>query len=80
MIWILSPTCCLPFLVKESFFSLTSAVGKPFQLDMATVNKIQPSCARVKVQIHLAAKLPDYVELEVVDGRGYERKVQKVKI
>lgn len=29
--------------------SIASAVGRPLHLDLATINKTRPSCARVKV-------------------------------
>lgn len=32
---------------------------------MATINKARPSCARVKVQVDLLAKLPRIVRMEI---------------
>jgi len=49
MAWISFPDLKPTFFVKESIFSLATAVGKPIHLDMATINKRRPSCARVKV-------------------------------
>jgi len=43
------------YFVKESMFSPTSAVGKPLHLDIATINKTRPNCAKVKVQVDLLA-------------------------
>uniref|UniRef100_A0A0V0GP10 Putative ovule protein n=1 Tax=Solanum chacoense TaxID=4108 RepID=A0A0V0GP10_SOLCH len=43
MAWISFPE------LKESIFSLASTVGKPLHLDVATINKTRPSCAKVKV-------------------------------
>ncbi|KAG5605343.1 hypothetical protein H5410_026835 [Solanum commersonii] len=61
----------------ELLFSLASAVGKPIQLDMATINRTRLSYAKVKVQLDLTAKLSNYVELEVVNRRTQINKVQK---
>ncbi|KAG5571322.1 hypothetical protein H5410_061088 [Solanum commersonii] len=36
------------YFVKESIFSPNSAVGKPLHLDIVTINKTRPNCARVK--------------------------------
>lgn len=41
------------FFVKEIVFSLTVAVDKPLQVDLATKNQSRPSCARVKVEVDL---------------------------
>lgn len=69
MAWISFPKLRPTFFVKESIFSLASAVGKPLRLDVATINKIRPSCARVKVQVDLLADLPKVIELEVRNMR-----------
>lgn len=53
------------FLVKEALFTLAYAVGKPLHLDMATVNKTHLSCARVKVQLDLLAKRPQFIQMEI---------------
>ncbi|KAG5617651.1 hypothetical protein H5410_017475 [Solanum commersonii] len=68
------------FFVKESLFSLASAVGKPIHLDLATVNKTRPSCAKVKVQVDLLADLPKCVEMEIVNSTTTESRVEHVKI
>lgn len=39
------------FFGKESIFSLTAAVRKPLQVDLATRNQTRPSCTRVKVDL-----------------------------
>lgn len=41
------------FFVKESMFSLASAIGKPLSLDMVKINKTRPAYTRVKVQLDL---------------------------
>ncbi|KAH0677638.1 hypothetical protein KY285_025439 [Solanum tuberosum] len=53
-------------------------VGKPIQLDMAIINRTRLSYAKVKVQLDLTVKLPNYVELEVINRRTQINKVQKV--
>lgn len=65
MAWISSPDLLPTFFGKETLFSLASAVGKPLYLDMATINKTCPSCARVKI----LSKLPEHVEIEVVNKK-----------
>ncbi|KAG5610696.1 hypothetical protein H5410_021977 [Solanum commersonii] len=42
-----------------------SAVGKPIQLDQATINKTRPSCARVKVMVDLKGDFPKAVEMQI---------------
>ncbi|PHU18672.1 hypothetical protein BC332_14367 [Capsicum chinense] len=46
MAWISFPTLPPHYFVKEALFSLASSVGKPLQVDLATKNKMPPSCAR----------------------------------
>lgn len=59
---------------------IASAVGKPLHLDMATINKTRPSCARVKILDDLQAYLPKLVKMEIQDeGTGGIRE-EKVKI
>ncbi|XP_060202164.1 uncharacterized protein LOC132630616 [Lycium barbarum] len=68
------------YFVKESSFTLASAVGKPLLLDMATINKTRPNCARVKVQLDLLLDLPKFVMMEIKDDQTKEVNVMKVKI
>ncbi|KAH0711869.1 hypothetical protein KY289_007828 [Solanum tuberosum] len=68
------------FYVKEALFSLASVVGKPLYLDMATINKTRPSCARVKVQVNLMANLPKRVEIEVINPETKNTRIEKIKI
>lgn len=55
-------------------------MGKPLHLDMTTINKTRPSCARVEVQIDLLAELPQYVQMEIVNEAKNEVNITKVKI
>ncbi|KAF3654584.1 hypothetical protein FXO38_15069, partial [Capsicum annuum] len=80
MAWIYFPDLLPTFFVREYLFILASAVGKPIHLDTITINKTQPSCAKVYVQVNLAAKLPDSMELEVKNVKPNETRIQKVKI
>ncbi|KAM3283710.1 hypothetical protein P3S67_022508 [Capsicum chacoense] len=70
MAWISFPNLLPTYFVKECFFSLDSAVGKPLQLDLATINKTRPTCARVKVLIDLKGKLPKSVLMDIVNEVG----------
>lgn len=63
--WISFPNLLPTYFVKECLFSLASAVGKPMQLDLATINKIRPSCARVKVLVDLKGDFPKSVTMDI---------------
>lgn len=41
-------------------------MGKPLHLDMDTINKTRPSCARVKVLVDLIADHPKKVRMDIV--------------
>ncbi|KAK6784159.1 hypothetical protein RDI58_017613 [Solanum bulbocastanum] len=66
------------FFVKEVLFSLASVVGKPLKLDLAMINKTQPSCARVKVQVDLLAEKPEVVQMQFEDQNTIENRVVTV--
>ncbi|PHT29725.1 hypothetical protein CQW23_30701 [Capsicum baccatum] len=51
------------FFTKDAIFSIGLAVGKPLTVDMATKNHTRPSCARVKVEVDLVAKLPQRIRI-----------------
>ncbi|KAG5595917.1 hypothetical protein H5410_037149 [Solanum commersonii] len=51
--WISFPNLLPTYFAKNCLFSLASAVGRPVQLDLATINRTRPSCARVKVLVDL---------------------------
>jgi len=78
--WISFPNLLPTFFVKEVLFSLASVVGKPLQLDLATINKPRPSCARVKVQVDLLAEKPEFVQMQLEDENTFENRVVTVKI
>nr|XP_016459131.1 PREDICTED: uncharacterized protein LOC107782715 [Nicotiana tabacum] len=65
MAWISFPNLLPNYFVKECLFSLASAVGKPLHLDLATINKTRPSCARVKVLVDLLTDLPKKVRMDI---------------
>ncbi|XP_019230680.1 PREDICTED: uncharacterized protein LOC109211587 [Nicotiana attenuata] len=67
MAWISFPNLLPTYFVKECLFSLPSTVGIPQYLDLATVNKTRPSCARVKVLVDLLDELPKKVRMDIVD-------------
>ncbi|KAF3685459.1 hypothetical protein FXO37_00601 [Capsicum annuum] len=62
--WISLPDLPPNFFAKESIFSITSTVGKPLIVDMATKNHMRPSGARIKV---LIAKLAHIVKINKKD-------------
>lgn len=78
MAWISFSNLLPIFFVKDSLFSLVSAVWKPIYLDTTTINKTRLVVQRF--QVNLSAKLYDYVELEVQNSENNETKIQKVKI
>lgn len=49
-------------------------------MDMATINKMHPSCAKVKVQVDVAMKLPKFVKIEVINKKTTEITVQPIRI
>ncbi|KAH0645059.1 hypothetical protein KY284_032943 [Solanum tuberosum] len=58
----------------------TQAIGKPLHLDMTTINKTRPSCARVKVQVDLLSEFPKHVEMEIINEIKNESRMENVKI
>ncbi|KAH0688994.1 hypothetical protein KY289_016352 [Solanum tuberosum] len=79
-IWISFPDLLPTFFVKEVLFSLASVVGKPLQLDLATINKTRPSCARVKVQVDLLTEKPEFVQMQLEDESTLEKRIINVRI
>ncbi|KAK6773948.1 hypothetical protein RDI58_029187 [Solanum bulbocastanum] len=63
--WISFPNLLPTYFVKECLLSLASAVGKPMQLDLATINKTRPSCARVKVLVDLKGDFPKSITMDM---------------
>ncbi|XP_060183215.1 uncharacterized protein LOC132613185 [Lycium barbarum] len=80
MAWISFPNLLPTIFVKNSLFSLASAVGKPLHLDMATINKTRPNCATVKVIVDLAANLPKVVNMKITDEKYGISRIVKVQI
>ncbi|KAG5631197.1 hypothetical protein H5410_002914 [Solanum commersonii] len=78
--WISFPDLKPTYFVKESIFSLATAVGKPLQLDMATINKTIPSCARVKVQVDLMSEFPRFIEMGIMNEDTKVSRVEQVNI
>ncbi|KAH0748309.1 hypothetical protein KY290_027541 [Solanum tuberosum] len=72
MVWITFPNHLPTFFVKECLFSLASAVGKPIQLDLATINKTRPSCARLKVLVDLKGNLPNSLMMDIINEKTGE--------
>ncbi|KAH0696108.1 hypothetical protein KY290_015812 [Solanum tuberosum] len=63
--WISFPSLPPNFFGKEVVFSLSVAVGKPLQVDMATRNQTRPSCARVKVEVDLLREFPKCIKIGI---------------
>ncbi|KAH0712069.1 hypothetical protein KY289_008028 [Solanum tuberosum] len=55
-------------------------MGKPVQLDLATINKTRPSCVRVKIQVDRITNHPEWVEIEVISPRKQSTMIDKIKI
>ncbi|KAH0639693.1 hypothetical protein KY285_036279 [Solanum tuberosum] len=73
--WISFPNLLPTYFAKECMFSLATAVGKPVQLDLATINKTHPGCARVKVLLDLKGDFPKSIVVDIVnDITGDSRK------
>lgn len=78
--WIFFPNLLPTFFIKESLFSLASIVGKLVHLDVATINKTRPSCARVKVQLDLLTERQQYVMIDIENEATKEVRRINVKI
>ncbi|KAK4732871.1 hypothetical protein R3W88_025859 [Solanum pinnatisectum] len=78
--WISFPNLLPTFFVKECLFSLASIVGKPIQLDQATINKTRPSCARVKVLVDLKETFPKSMHINIEDEDTGEIRTNVVDI
>ncbi|KAK4736998.1 hypothetical protein R3W88_000695 [Solanum pinnatisectum] len=64
------------YFVKEALFSIASAIGKPLQLDQATINKTRPSCARINIQVDLLSSFPEYVEMDIINEHTKESRLE----
>ncbi|KAG5572293.1 hypothetical protein H5410_062059 [Solanum commersonii] len=80
MAWISFLNLFPTFFGKESLFSLATAVGKPLQLDQATINQSRPSCAKVRVLVDLAPSLPKAVVVNILDAMTGKLKSDKIPI
>lgn len=47
---------------------------------MATIYKTRPNCARVKVQVDIAANLPKFLHMVIVDESTREKHTTNVRI
>ncbi|KAG5572006.1 hypothetical protein H5410_061772 [Solanum commersonii] len=71
---------------------MAASIRKPLQIDMETLNKIHPSCARVKVEVDLLGEFPKHINVGMRNksgaipkggkrgGRRYGKKEQKRRI
>ncbi|KAG5595367.1 hypothetical protein H5410_036599 [Solanum commersonii] len=77
--WISFPNLLPTYFVKECLYSLASTVEEPVQIDLATINRTKPSCARVKVQVDLKGKVRSekvHIRYDYLPKYCYECKVQ----
>ncbi|KAK4724559.1 hypothetical protein R3W88_027338 [Solanum pinnatisectum] len=65
--WISFPDLPLNFFAKDAIFPIATAVGKPLTMDMETRNQTRPSCAKVKIEVDLMAKLLQRVRITEED-------------
>ncbi|XP_070013760.1 uncharacterized protein [Nicotiana sylvestris] len=80
MAWISFPNLLPTYFVRECLFSLASAIGKPLKLDLATIKKTRPSCARVKVLVDLLTDLPKKVRMDILNETNGEVRTEWVTI
>ncbi|WMV43302.1 hypothetical protein MTR67_036687 [Solanum verrucosum] len=78
--WISFPDLPPHFFAKEAIFSIAAAVGKPLMVDMATRNQTRPSCAKVKIEVDLMAKLPQRVRIMEEDDDTGSIKSKWIKV
>lgn len=64
------PTLSPIFFGEEVVLSLTSAIGKPLQVDLATKNLTIPRCARIKVEVDLLGEFPKWIKIGIRQGNG----------
>ncbi|MCD7459059.1 hypothetical protein HAX54_039920 [Datura stramonium] len=65
--WKKEEVCRIDKLENLKYAIIASAVGKPFHLDMETINRTRPSCARAKVQVDLLADLPETMRMKIIN-------------
>ncbi|KAK4729971.1 hypothetical protein R3W88_022959 [Solanum pinnatisectum] len=80
MAWISFPNLLPTFFVKECLFSIVAAIGKPIQLDQATIKKMRPSCARVKVLVDLKGNFPISVQMNIKNPKRGEMRSSLITI
>ncbi|WMV33435.1 hypothetical protein MTR67_026820 [Solanum verrucosum] len=64
------------FIVRETIFSIKSVVGKPLTIDIKTKNQTRSSCARVKIEVALIAKLLQGLSNQMVEIKDMEQVVE----
>lgn len=80
MAWISFPNLLLTFFIKESRFTPVWAIAKLVHLDITTIKKIKPSCARVKIQVDLMSKLPKSIKMKIENKDIGDIHIERVKI
>lgn len=65
--WISLPDLPPNIFSKGAIFSIASSIRKPLTIDMATKNQTKPSCAKIKIEVDLIAKLLERVMINEED-------------
>lgn len=68
--WISFPVLSPNIFWKKVIFFLVAAMGKPPQVDMATLSKTRPSCARAKVKVDLKGEFSTRINMGVRKRNG----------
>ncbi|KAG5604764.1 hypothetical protein H5410_026256 [Solanum commersonii] len=81
---LLDPIPCKPVNMVNGFprikWTEAEVDCKPLQLDMATINKTRPSCARIKVMVDLLADLPHSMIMDIENEETGEVRSETVTI
>ncbi|XP_059289878.1 uncharacterized protein LOC132043402 [Lycium ferocissimum] len=68
------------FFARKAVFSMTSTIGKPLSVDLATTNRTRPSCVKVKVQLDLLSKHRTRINVAEVNEETGQSKSKWIKL
>ncbi|XP_071933880.1 uncharacterized protein [Coffea arabica] len=74
-LWVLLPSLPLHFFDKKYLFKLGSLIGRPLQVDSATLNLKRPSVTRLLVEVDVAKSTAPRIWIGDVDD-GHWQKVE----
>ncbi|KAG5606773.1 hypothetical protein H5410_028265 [Solanum commersonii] len=66
--------------LEELRLIIPKQLGKPVHLDLATIYKTRPSCARVKVLVDLKAIFPKSVMMDIINEKIGEMRFEEIQI